>query len=102
MKPDPDRDLIAKFGLKFVRKRIRPFIGMVAARIAMMEGVARCEYVEVSQRTGRQAVILFADFADGVRMWFREGEIDAPVFDRWNDRHLVNNRPHPWGSDGFA
>jgi hypothetical protein len=90
--------LFAKHGESFIRKRVEPFIRKVAMRVAAMDGLGNCEYVEISQNTTPLCVIVFADFDDGVRMWVREDDTENPKFDRWRDREKVKHQPHPWSN----
>lgn len=95
--PETHPKLFKKHGADYMRDRAAPFIDQVASRIAVMDGVGRCEYIEISDRSTEDHVIVFADFDDGVRLWVKEGEIERPVLDRWRDREQVHDKPRPWG-----
>ncbi|WP_107495646.1 hypothetical protein [Thalassobius sp. I31.1] len=83
-----------KWGDKLVKKQINPMIDRVARTISLMPQGEKCECIEVGQRTSRIEVYLFADFNDGVRMWFRESDLSNPVV----ASQLDASAACPWGN----
>lgn len=79
--PD-DAWVFSKYGDKAVRKANKS-IDEIAKRISVMDGGDRCEYIEISQRCTSKEAFLFADFTDGVRMWFRSSDLDNPKIASW-------------------
>lgn len=89
-----DAWVYAKHGDKAV-SRFNKLAVYVAERIAIMDGGDKCEYLEIGQRSTSKEVYLFADFNDGVRMWFRSSDPDTPHICRHDDPTAAC----PWGID---
>ena len=79
-----DHPVYERFGEATI-DRANEFIDYISKRIAVMPQGRTCEYVEIGSLSNENICFLFADFTDGIRMWFRSDAPKNPVIVSWFD-----------------
>ena len=79
-----DYSVYERFGDATIEKA-NEFIDYVSKRISIMPQGEMCEFIEIGSLSNENVCFLFADFTNGIRMWFRSDTPKTPVIVSWLD-----------------